>query len=168
MMTDTPITVRKSVTVEVPPAHAWTVFTEGFDTWWPRATHHIGAADAARAVLETREGGAWYEEGVDGSRCEWGRVLVWEPPSRLVLSWEINGAWQHDTDQATQVEVRFVAEGDGRTRVELEHRGIEALGEAAGPMRDAFDSEGGWGLLLGRFAAQAMGRELPALPEPPA
>ena len=116
------------------------------------ATHHIGAAEAARVVMEPRVGGAWYEEGVDGSRCPWGKVVAWDPPGRLVLTWEITADWKADAAIQTEVEVRFTAV-DGGTRVDLEHRKLEAYGEMAETMRGIFDSEGGWTGLLGMFAA---------------
>ena len=120
--------VRTTITVAAPQERAFTMFTEGFNEWWPR-THKIGPAELAEAVLEGREGGRWYERDTDGSECEWGRVLVWEPPSRLVLAWQISGEWAYDANLLTEVEVSFVAEGENRTRVELEHRGLDAFGD---------------------------------------
>ncbi|HEX5597391.1 MAG TPA: SRPBCC family protein [Micromonosporaceae bacterium] len=147
--------IRRTITVEAPVEHAFRVFTESFNSWWP-ATYHIGQADLAEAILEAREGGRWYERGVDGSECEWGRVLVWEPPHRLVVTWQINGAWQYDPDaeHASEIEVRFTADGAGRTVVELEHRHLGRLvhGQA---MHDAVGGETGWGGILQRFAAVA-------------
>jgi uncharacterized protein YndB with AHSA1/START domain len=149
------MSVQKSVLVDAPQAHAFAVFTEGQTGWWPLATHHIGKAPAQAAVLEPRPGGRWYERGVDGSECDWGRVLVWEPPQRLVLAWEISAEWQHDPNLRTEVEVRFIAVGPRSTRVELEHRNVERFGDKAEQMRAAFDSEGGWNLLLQAFAKAA-------------
>lgn len=146
------ILVSKSLVVAARPDTAFRVFTAEMTRWWPLATHHIGATDAARVVIEPRVGGSWYEEGVDGGRCPWGRVLAWEPPARLVLTWEISADWRADAAIGTEVEVRFTAV-DGGTRVELEHRKLEAFGEAAETMRGVFDSEGGWTGLLGAFAA---------------
>ena len=151
----TAMSVKKTVLVEAPQAHAFAVFTERQSSWWPLATHHIGKAAARDAVLEPRAGGRWFERGVDGSECDWGRVLVWEPPHRLVLAWEINAAWQHDPGLRTEVEIRFVAVGPRSTRVELEHRNLERFGDKAEAMRSAFDSEGGWTALLERFAPAA-------------
>ena len=91
-----PNSVRKVVTVKAPPAVAWRVFTERMGTWWPLAHYKIGKAKAVDAVIEPRVGGRWYERGDDGSTCDWGRVLAWEPPSRLVLSWDISADWQYD------------------------------------------------------------------------
>jgi uncharacterized protein YndB with AHSA1/START domain len=145
--------IRRAVTVDAPVERAFRVFTESFNSWWP-ATHHIGQADLAEAVLEPREGGRWYERSIDGSECDWGRVLTWEPPHRLVLSWQLNGEWQYDpdTDHASEVEVRFTAEGPGQTVVELEHRRLERLAEAQA-LHDSVGGPGGWGGILERFAA---------------
>ncbi len=148
--------MRRTVTVDAPQARAFAVFTEGQGGWWP-SEYKIGPADLESAVLEAREGGRWYERDVDGSECDWGRVLVWEPPHRLVLAWQISAAWQHDPELVTEVEVRFVAEGPARTRVELEHRGLERYGDAAEAIRGQFESPGGWGMILGLFAETATG-----------
>jgi uncharacterized protein YndB with AHSA1/START domain len=147
--------LRKVVSVQAPPAVAWRVFTAEMGTWWPLDTHKIGTAKAVDAVIEPRVGGRWYERGEDGSTCDWGRVLSWEPPTRLVLSWEITADWQHDPDLKTEVEVRFIAEGKNRTRLELEHRHLELYGARRDEMRGIFDSEGGWKGLLDAFAARA-------------
>ncbi|HYY79591.1 MAG TPA: SRPBCC family protein [Actinomycetes bacterium] len=141
-----------TVTVGVPVERAFRVFTDSFNSWWP-PEYHIGGADIAEAVLEPRPGGRWYERGVDGSECDWGRVLAWEPPHRLVVTWQINGEWQYDPDpeHASEIEVRFTADGPGQTVVELEHRLLERLvgGEA---LRDGITGGGGWTSLLERFA----------------
>jgi uncharacterized protein YndB with AHSA1/START domain len=147
--------LRKIVSVNAPPDVAWRVFTEQMGTWWPLATHKIGKAKAVDAVIEPRVGGRWYERGDDGSTCDWGRVLAWEPASRLVLSWEISADWQHDSTLKTEVEVRFIAEGKDGTRVELEHRHLDRYGARRDEMRGVFDSEGGWSGLLASFARAA-------------
>jgi uncharacterized protein YndB with AHSA1/START domain len=147
--------LRKVVSLQAPPAVAWRVFTKEMGTWWPLASHKIGAAKAVDAVIEPRVGGRWYERGDDGSTCDWGRVLAWEPPTRLVLSWEITADWKHDPDLKTEVEVRFVAEGEHGTRVELEHRHLDLYGARRDEMRGIFDSEAGWKGLLEAFAARA-------------
>jgi uncharacterized protein YndB with AHSA1/START domain len=149
------LAVRQTVTVGAPPERAFAVFTEGLASWWPLDTHAIGAQPAVAVVVEPRAGGRWYERAADGSECDWGRVLAWEPPHRLVLAWEISADWRHDPGLVTEIEVRFHAEPDDRTRVELEHRGLEAYGDRAGEMRDTFASPGGWTGLLGRFAGAA-------------
>ncbi len=147
--------VRKVVAVQAPPAVAWRVFTEKMSAWWPLDTHKIGKAKAVDAVIEPRAGGRWYERGDDGSTCDWGRVLSWEPHSRLVLSWDISADWQPDPTLKTEIEVRFIGDGENGTRVELEHRHLDRYGARRDEMRGIFDSEGGWGRLLASFARAA-------------
>jgi uncharacterized protein YndB with AHSA1/START domain len=147
--------VRKVVAVQAPPAVAWRVFTEKMGAWWPLATHKIGKAKAVDAVIEPRAGGRWYERGDDGSTCDWGRVLSWEPHSRLVLSWDISADWQPDPTLKTEIEVRFIDDGENGTRVELEHRHLDRYGPRRDQMRGIFDSERGWGSLLASFARAA-------------
>jgi uncharacterized protein YndB with AHSA1/START domain len=147
--------VQKVVRVQAPPAVAWQVFTEKMGTWWPLATHKIGKAKAVDAVIEPRVGGRWYERGDDGSTCDWGCVLLWEPPTHLVLSWDISADWQPDPALKTEIEVRFIADGKDRTRVELEHRRLDRYGPRRDEMRGIFDSERGWTGLLDSFAARA-------------
>jgi uncharacterized protein YndB with AHSA1/START domain len=149
------VAVRQSIVVQAPQERAFAVFTEGMGSWWPLDSHVIGEKPVADAVMEPRAGGRWFERSQSGSECDWGRVLAWEPPHRVVLAWEISPDWRYDPDIHTEVEVRFHAEGDGRTRVELEHRGLESFGERAQEMRGVFDSDGGWRMLLGRFAESA-------------
>ena len=150
-----PNSVRKVVTVQAPQDVAWRVFTEKMGTWWPLATYKIGKANAVDAVIEPRVGGRWYERGDDGSTCDWGRVLSWEPHDRLVLTWDISADWQPDPNLKTEIEVRFIAEGKGRTRVELEHRHLDRFGARRDEMRRIFDTEGDWGRLLESFARVA-------------
>jgi uncharacterized protein YndB with AHSA1/START domain len=146
--------VRKSVTVDVDRQRAFAVFTEGFDSWWMRS-YHIGQAEMDVAIIEPRAGGRWYERGVDGTECDWGRVMAWEPPARVVLAWQIDSRWQYDPSLVTEVEVVFTEEAPGRTRVDLEHRYLDRMGDAAAQMRAVFDSDGGWTALLRGFAARA-------------
>lgn len=146
--------VSKAVTVDVGASRAFEVFTEGMDTWWNRG-HHIGTVDVSRFVLEPGVGGRWFEVGVDGSETEWGKVLVWEPPTRLVLCWQIGSGWQFEPSLETEVEVRFIEEGPERTRVELEHRNLDRYGDDMEQMRSGFDSPGGWQGLLSLYAAAA-------------
>lgn len=146
--------VRKQIIVDAPQERAFRVFTTRMDLWWP-ATHHIGAAPLAKVVLETRPQGRWYEVGEDGSECNWGHVIAWEPPRRLLLAWQIDATWKFDPTLVTEVEVTFAAEGAGRTRVELEHRNLERFGAAAATVRDSIGGEGGWPGILGRFGATA-------------
>jgi hypothetical protein len=147
--------VRKEIVVEASQERAFRVFTAEHGAWWPLATHHIGAQAAETAVIEPRVGGRWLERAADGTECQWGRVLVWDPPGRLVLAWQIGADWKHDDALLTEVEVRFVALGPALTRVELEHRLLDRYGAAAEGLRGAFDSEGGWNGILRSFAARA-------------
>lgn len=150
-----PNSVRKSVSVQAPPAVAWRVFTEKMGAWWPLAYYKIGKADAVNAVIEPHVGGRWFEVGDDGSVCQWGSVLAWEPPSRLVLSWDISADWQYDPTLKTEIDVRFIGDDSGHTRVELEHRHLDRYGARRDEMRRIFDTEGDWGRLLEAFAAAA-------------
>ena len=146
--------VRKEVVVEAPPERAFRVFTDKFNAWWPR-DHHIGKVEMEKAILEPRAGGRWYEVGVDGSQCDWGKVLVWDPPKRLVMAWQLNHEWQYDPALVTELELRFTPVGPMQTRVELEHRNLERFGEHAGKMRDALGSAQGWMTHLALFAEAA-------------
>jgi uncharacterized protein YndB with AHSA1/START domain len=145
--------VRRSITVEAPVDRAFEVFTADIGSWWP-PEHHVLGEDLAEMVFEPRVGGALIDRGVNGAECRWGRVLAYEPPERVVFSWDIALDWSIATDPArtSEVEVRFVDEGDGRTRVELEHRKLENHGEGWEGMRDAVSAPDGWDLGLGRFA----------------
>ena len=156
MTTTTDTTFRTSITVHAPVERAFTVFTEGFDTWWPRS-HHIGKADMAEAVIEPRVGGRWHERGVDGSECEWGRVLAWDPPHHIAMSWHLTGEWGYDADpdRASRVDVRFVVVSDSDTRVELEHSGLDRHGSDWRAVRDGISSDGGWIALLGFYGETA-------------
>lgn len=150
-----PNSVRKEVSVEAPQAVAWRVFTEKMGTWWPLDNYKIGKAKAVDAVIEPHVGGRWYELGDDGSTCDWGRVLVWEPHSRLVLTWDISADWQPDPNLKTELELRFIVDGKNRTRVELEHRRLDRYGARRDEMRRIFETEGDWGRLLASFAQAA-------------
>jgi len=147
--------VKKSITVKATVEHAFAVFTDGYDTWWPR-THHIGKSPMTRAIIEGRAGGRCYSEQADGSECDWGRVLVWEPPHRLVLAWQITHEWGYEPDLArsSEVDVWFTAQPDGLTRVDLEHRHFERHGAGGAAIRTAVDSPNGWGGILQLFAAR--------------
>jgi uncharacterized protein YndB with AHSA1/START domain len=145
--------VRTSIVVEAPIERAFSVFTEDFGSFKP-PEHNMLGVELAETVFEPREGGHVYDRGVDGSECRWARVLAYEPPNRVVISWDISAQWQIETDleKTSEVEVRFVSEAPDRTRVELEHRNLERHGEGWEGMRDAVDSPGGWPLYLQRFA----------------
>ena len=148
-----PAPVRKSINVGASPEQAFKVFTDGIGRWWPK-THKIGQADLDRPVIEPRAGGRWYELDVDGSECELGKVAVWEPPSRLILIWQLTPEFTYDPDLITEVEVLFRPEGDG-TRVDLEHRDLERMGEKAEAMAETVGGPGGWPALLALFAEES-------------
>ena len=152
--TITPAAIRKSFTVRARPEKAFEVFTAGLHRWWPK-THSVGDAPLKMATIEPRAGGRWYSLTEDGVEHDWGDVLVWEPPARLVLAWRLNGQFTYDPDLLTEVDVRFVAVGEGQTRVEFEHRGLERFGatDAAQAIRGSIDQ--GWGLILDSFQAVA-------------
>jgi uncharacterized protein YndB with AHSA1/START domain len=146
--------VRTSIVVEAPVERAFDVFTQQMPSWW-HPDHHILRGELAEMVFEPRVGGGIYDRGVDGSECRWARVLAYEPPSRVVFSWDIDLEWKIETDpdKTSEVEVRFRAEGPERTRVELEHRNLDRHGAGWERMRDAVGSPGGWGAGLQRFAS---------------
>jgi uncharacterized protein YndB with AHSA1/START domain len=143
--------VRKELMINASQRRAFQVFTEQLDLWWPRS-HHIGKSEMKTAVLETKEGGRWYEIGVDGAECNWGKVLIWSPPRKLVLAWQITAEWQYDPNFVAEVEVNFIEQGPNLTRFTLEHRDIEKFGVKAPEIWSAFDSEGGWTGMLKSFA----------------
>jgi uncharacterized protein YndB with AHSA1/START domain len=146
--------IQASIVVEAPRDRAFSVFVEQFDRIKPRE-HNLLAVDIAETVFEPRAGGHIYDRGVDGSECRWARVLAYEPPDRVVFSWDISPQWTVETDpaNASEVEVRFVAETAERTRVELEHRNLDRHGEGWEGVRAGVDSESGWPLYLDRYAA---------------
>lgn len=148
-----PAPVRKSIHVAASPEHAFDVFANGIGRWWPK-THKIGPTDLDRPIIEPREGGRWYERDVDGSECEIGKVAVWDPPSRLVLIWQLTPEFTYDPDLVTEVEVTFTPDGGG-TRVDLEHRDLERMGDKADAMRETVSGPGGWPALLQLFADEA-------------
>jgi uncharacterized protein YciI/uncharacterized protein YndB with AHSA1/START domain len=143
--------VRKQVVVETSAERAFRAFTQKIDRWWPKQ-HHIGASPMARAVIEPGVGGRWYAICVDGSECDTGKVLVWEPPKRVVLAWQIRADWKFDPSFVTEVEIRFTAEGPNRTHVELEHRDLDRYGAGAAALRNQIDADGGWLLIMQQYA----------------
>jgi hypothetical protein len=147
----TPAAVRKSIVVEAPVDRAFKVFA-AIGGWWIKG-HSIAASGQKDVILEPRAGGRWYEIGTNGEQCDWGRVVEWQPPHRMLLLWQISAEWKFDPDLVTELEVRFTKEGDRRTRVELEHRKLEAYGAATKAMIASFDSEGGWNGLLKAYSA---------------
>ncbi|HEX4718415.1 MAG TPA: SRPBCC family protein [Thermoleophilaceae bacterium] len=148
--------VHKSIVVDAPIERAFHVYTQEMTSWWP-PDHHILDAPLSEMTVEPREGGRIYDVGTDGSECQWARVLAYEPPTLFVFSWDINLQWEIETDheRTSEVEVRFTAEGDGRTRVDLEHRNLDRHGGGWEKMREAVGSHGGWGVGLDRFAQAA-------------
>jgi uncharacterized protein YndB with AHSA1/START domain len=149
--TDT--SVRTSIVVEAPLERAFNVFVEDFDRIKPRE-HNMLGVDIAETVFEPRVGGSIYDRGVDGSECRWARVLAYEPPDRVVFSWDISPHWQieTDTEKTSEVEVRFVSETPDRTRVELEHRNLDRHGAGWEGAREGVAADQGWPLYLQRYA----------------
>ena len=154
--------VKKSVLVRAPRAIAFDVFTANMGAWWPMVSHHIGAADCADVRVEPRVGGRWFERGTDGSECDWGHVLAWEPPARVVLAWQLNAQFANDPAMQSEVDVRFTVLDAERTQVELEHRGLEVFGADAAAMHDTFSSPNGWGGMLEHYAEVASARQAQA------
>ena len=144
----TDLTIRKTLDLECTPERAFETFTAGISSWWPLTTHSVGEERVVRAVVEPREGGRVYEVWDDGEEREWGRLLAWEPPHRLVWSWQPNP----DRPAATEVEVRFHANGAG-TRLELEHRAWERLGEEGPRVRENYQT--GWDAVLSALPGRA-------------
>jgi uncharacterized protein YndB with AHSA1/START domain len=155
--------IHKSLIVKTDANKAFAVFTSGIGKWWPRA-FTIGTSPLKHVIMEERSNGRWYEIGEDGSQCEWGKVLVWEPPARVVLAWQISGEWKYEPDLITEMEVRFTAIGAKETRVDFEHRKLEAMGAQAEAVRAQLES--GWPGLLEAYASAAEGRPavMPANP----
>ena len=152
--TDAP--VRKSILVSASVERAFHVFTAEIGTWWPNS-HPIGSSPMTRALMEPYVGGRCYTEQEDGSSCQWGKVLAWEPPHRFTMAWQVSPAWKFEPDAArcSEVEVTFTPAEDGQTLVELEHRYFERHGEGAAGMRASIGSDGGWGGLLRLYKAMA-------------
>jgi uncharacterized protein YndB with AHSA1/START domain len=146
-------TVQTSVVVEAPIDRAFRVFTTDFGSFKP-PEHNMLGVEIAETVFEPRVGGHLYDRGVDGSECRWARILVYEPPTRVVFSWDISPYWQVEPDlsKTSEVEVRFITETDQRTRVELEHRNLERHGDGWEGVRDGVAGDDGWPLYLRRYA----------------
>jgi uncharacterized protein YndB with AHSA1/START domain len=147
--------IQTEVVVEAPRDRAFHMFTERFDAIKPR-DHTLLDVDIAESVFEPRAGGSVYDRAVDGSECRWGRVLAYEPPERIVFSWDISPRWQLETDleKASEVEVRFIAENPKRTRVELEHRHLDRHGAGWDGLRESVAGDQGWRLYLNRYTEQ--------------
>jgi uncharacterized protein YndB with AHSA1/START domain len=150
----TATTVRHSIVVQAPIERAFKAFIEDFDRVKPRE-HNMLGVEITETVFEPHVGGYLLDRGVDGSECRWGRVLAYEPPHRVVFSWDISPRWQLETDidRASEVEVRFIAETPERTRVQLEHRNLDRHGEGWKALRDGVGGSEGWPLYLDRYAA---------------
>ncbi|HEY2088460.1 MAG TPA: SRPBCC family protein [Mycobacterium sp.] len=148
--------IRKSIVVHTGVERAFALFINQFDAIKPRE-HNLLSVPIAETVFEPRAGGHVYDVGIDGSRCEWSRVLAYEPPSRVVISWDIGPTWQLEADPAktSEVEVRFIAESDDRTRVELEHRHLDRHGAGWQAVADGVDGDAGWPLYLSRYGELA-------------
>jgi uncharacterized protein YndB with AHSA1/START domain len=146
-------TVRSQIVVAASIDKAFDAFTTKFDQIKPRE-HNMLGVDIAESVFEPRAGGRVFDRGVDGSECQWARVLAYEPPDRVVFTWDINPSWQIETnlDATSEVEVRFIAESPERTRVELEHRNLDRHGDGWQGMAEGVSGEQGWPLYLQRFA----------------
>jgi uncharacterized protein YndB with AHSA1/START domain len=148
-----PVTIRHDIVVNAPVDRAFRVFTERFGDFKPRE-HNLLSVPIAETVFEPRVGGHIYDRGEDGSLCKWARIVAFEPPNRVVFTWDIGPTWQVETDltRTSEVEVRFIAEAADRTRVELEHRHIERHGEGWQSVAAGVEGDAGWPLYLGRYA----------------
>jgi len=150
--------ISTEIVVEAPQDRAFHVFTERFDAIKPRE-HNMLQVDIAESVFEPRAGGRVYDRGTDGSECQWGRVLAYDPPERIVFSWDISPQWQieSDLDRGSEVEVRFIAEAPERTRVELEHRHLDRHGDGWEGLREGVAGDQGWPLYLSRYGEEVAG-----------
>ncbi len=150
--TDAPV-ARRQIVVNAPIANAFATFTERFGDFKP-LEHNLLSSPIAETVFEPRIGGNIVDRAADGSECRWARILAYEPPDRVVFSWDISPQWQIDSDpdHASEVEVRFIAESSDRTRLELEHRNLERHGPGWQAVHGGVDDEAGWTLYLSRYA----------------
>lgn len=153
-MSSSGLAIRKEILVAASQERAFQVFTAGIDRWWPRH-HHIGSSPMKRTAIEPRVGGRWYAECQDGTECDTGKVLLWDPPRRLLLAWQLTAQWKFDPDFVTEVEVTFTAQGSRQTLVVLEHRNLERFGGDAPALQKAIDAPDGWAGILALFAAVA-------------
>jgi uncharacterized protein YndB with AHSA1/START domain len=148
--------IHRSITVKASPERAFKVFTEGIDSWWPRA-HHIGTGEMKKSIIETHKGGRCYSEQSDGTEAPWGTVLAWEPPKRVVLAWQVSPQWKFEPDlsKSSEIEVSFTPIPGGETRVDLNHHHWERHGEGVEGMYQSVGGDMGWNGLLSMFAAEA-------------
>jgi len=147
-----PAPVNRSVVVKADVERSFAAFTGRMGRWWPR-THSIGSTPLADVIVEPRVGGRWYERSTDGAECEWGKVLAWDPPGRLILAWQLDANWKYDPALVLEVEITFTALQGGMTRVDLEHRNLERYGDKAAAVRDMIGSDNGWMGILKSFIA---------------
>ena len=154
-MIETDEAIRREIVVDVPPERAFALFTAEMTSWWPPA-HHIGSAPIAEVVIEPRAGGRWFTRHQDGTETSTGTVVAWEPPARLVITWQIGADWKFHSDLVTTVELRFEPVGEGRTRVRLEHRDLDAFGADAAEMKKTFEDPGAWTATLAAYASAAL------------
>lgn len=147
--------IRRELQLHRSQEQAFRRFTEGMGDWWPLGRFHFGTASAVTIVMEPRSGGRWYERGDGGSESPWGETLVFEPSSRVVLSWRVDSDWKYDPAIRTEIEVNFIAQGPGDCLIRLEHRSLEQMGSDAARLQETFDSEDGWSDLLRRFVEAA-------------
>ncbi len=153
-MSPTDTVVRREIVVDVPIDRAFSTFVERFGDFKP-PEHNLLQSPIAKTVFDPHVGGNIYDVGEDGTECRWARILAYDPPDRVVFSWDISPSWQLQTDPglASVVEVRFASDGPDRTRVELEHRHLERHGEGWEGVRDGVEGDAGWPLYLARYAA---------------
>jgi len=149
-----PAPVVQSVRVKLAPAAAFDLFANRFDAWWPRDKSANPGTTLVEAVLEPKVGGRWYERGANGTICEWGRVLAYEPGRRLVINWQLGADYRYDPNLVTEVEILFQPDGEG-TLVTLEHRNIENFGPNWEQMRAGINSPGGWPGILQAYVDTA-------------
>jgi activator of Hsp90 ATPase-like protein len=153
-MSETVEAIRREVIVDIGQARAFELFTADMTSWWP-AEHHIGSAPIEQIIVEPHTGGRWYTRHQDGTESSTGFVTAWEPPARMVVTWQIGADWAYHPDLVTTIEVRFESLGDDRTRVVLEHRDLEAYGADAVAMHKTFDDPDAWTKTLATYAAAA-------------
>ena len=142
--------VRKSVTVAATPERCFRTFVEQIHRWWPKQ-HHIGSSPLVKTIIEPAIGGRWYSTHEDGSETNTGRVIAYDPPHRVLLTWQLDADWKYDPNFRTEIEVVFIAEAEKRTRVELTHRGLEAFGKRATELRAQLDADNAWVGILELF-----------------
>jgi uncharacterized protein YndB with AHSA1/START domain len=153
-LTIKPAPIRKTLVVRAAPEKAFEIFTADFDCWWPR-THHVGETPLKAVILEPGVGGRWYSSHEGGAECNWGEVLIWEPPARLVLAWRIDHEFHFDPNLLTEVELRFTGLADGRTQIDFEHRHLERFGLSKTALQTVTSMDGGWAGILSLYQARA-------------